>query len=191
VSSEYMEPWVTDIIRGADSALLVADSAAVDCLPQLEQVLEILQVKKIALDTTATPAADQGPVRHLPTVVLAGKMDLDGAARGMELLRSRFSPAEVVPFSALEDDYSRLGQAIFRANAIVRVYSKSPGKDPDRSRPFVMHRGDTLLDFARVVHKDFAEKLRYARVWGTGKFAGQRIQRDQELADGDVIELHM
>ena len=47
------------------------------------------------------------------------------------------------------------------------------------------------MDFARVVHKDFAEKLRYAKAWGEGMFDGQRIQRDQELLDGFVVELHM
>jgi ribosome-interacting GTPase 1 len=45
------------------------------------------------------------------------------------------------------------------------------------------------MDFAGEVHKDFAEKLRYARVWGEGKHDGQRVPRDEPLADGEVIEL--
>lgn len=191
VSNEYMEPWVSDIIRAADCALLVVDASASDCLSHLEQVLGILAAKKISLTPGANRATDASPVRHLPTVVVAHKMDIEGAVSGLAALRRRFPPPAVVPCSALDEDFHHLGQAIFAANAIVRVYSKTPGKEPDRTRPFVMHRGDNLLDFARLVHKDFAVQLRYARVWGTGKFAGQRIQRNQQLEDGDVIELHM
>ncbi|MBW1872895.1 MAG: TGS domain-containing protein, partial [Deltaproteobacteria bacterium] len=80
---------------------------------------------------------------------------------------------------------------IFELNRIIRVFAKTPGKKTDMSKPYTLHQGDCLLDFAQVIHKDFAKNLRYAKVWGSGKFDGQRIQRDQELTDGDIIELHM
>ena len=73
---------------------------------------------------------------------------------------------------------------------IVRVYSKPPGREPDRVKPFVVPQGSTLLDFARTVHHDFADRLKFARVWGHGKFEGQRATRDYRVDDGDVIELH-
>lgn len=41
------------------------------------------------------------------------------------------------------------------------------------------------------VHKDFASKLRYARIWNTDKFQGQKVNRDYELQDEDIIELHI
>ena len=30
----------------------------------------------------------------------------------------------------------------------------------------------------------------FARVWGSGAFEGQTVQRDHVLADGDVVEIH-
>ena len=39
--------------------------------------------------------------------------------------------------------------------------------------------------------KDFASKLKYAKLWGRGKFDGQRVQRDYPLQDGDIIEFHI
>jgi len=33
--------------------------------------------------------------------------------------------------------------------------------------------------------------LRFARIWGSGRFDGQSVQRDHVLADRDVIELHI
>jgi uncharacterized protein len=55
----------------------------------------------------------------------------------------------------------------------------------------VLKRGSTALDAAKSVHKDFGRNLRYAQVWGSGKFDGQRVKRDYVLQDGDVIELHI
>jgi len=57
--------------------------------------------------------------------------------------------------------------------------------------PYVMPVGSTLLETAERIHKDFAQKLRYARLWGSDVFQGQMIQKDFVLRDGDVIELHL
>jgi ribosome-interacting GTPase 1 len=45
-------------------------------------------------------------------------------------------------------------------------------------------------DVARLVHKDLARSLRYARVWGTTGFDGQQVGREHPVEDGDVVELH-
>jgi ribosome-interacting GTPase 1 len=44
---------------------------------------------------------------------------------------------------------------------------------------------------AEAVHKDFRAKLKYARLWGSGKHDGLNVKRDHVLQDGDVIELHL
>ena len=74
---------------------------------------------------------------------------------------------------------------------IIRVYSKSPGKKPDLTSPFVLKKGSTMADFAGKIHQDFTEKLKFARVWGTSVFDGQMVQRDYVLQDGDIIELQL
>jgi len=194
VSAEYMEPWVTDVIRVAEAVIWTVDASDPAWAAGVDEVIQVLAERKTEL---VGPQAERGSrqdiVRKLPAVVAATKVDEDAAAGLLPAIRARFEPAHpVLPLSAMaDDDFSGLGRALFETNRIVRVYSKSPGKEPELGKPFVLHSGDTLLEFARVVHKDFAEKLRYARVWGEGKFDGQRIQRDQELVDGDVIELHM
>ena len=72
--------------------------------------------------------------------------------------------------------------AIWRRLQLVRVYSKPPGKPADKSAPFVLPHGHTVSDFAERVHREIAEKLQFARVWG-GKLEGQRVARDFELRD--------
>ncbi len=74
---------------------------------------------------------------------------------------------------------------------IIRVYTKEPSKKADYSEPIVLTRGATLEDAAVSIHKDFREKLKYARIWGSGKHDGIMVKRDHILEEGDVIELHV
>jgi ribosome-interacting GTPase 1 len=46
------------------------------------------------------------------------------------------------------------------------------------------------MDLALDIHRDLAEKLKSARIWGTGVYDGQNAQRDHILHDKDIIELH-
>jgi ribosome-interacting GTPase 1 len=74
---------------------------------------------------------------------------------------------------------------------VIRVYTKKPGKPADMESPFTCPIGSTVVELATLVHRDFAEKLKSARVWGTGVHDGQAVTRDHELHDRDVVELHV
>ena len=80
---------------------------------------------------------------------------------------------------------------LFKASEIVRVYTKEPGKPPDREKPFTLPLGSTVEDLARVIHREFTDQLKFARLWGANVFDGQQVQRDHALEDGDVVELHL
>jgi ribosome-interacting GTPase 1 len=82
-------------------------------------------------------------------------------------------------------------QAVVQRLEIMRVYSKSPGKTPDLSSPFTLKKGSTVADFAARIHRDFVDKFKAARVWGTSVYDGQMVQRDYVLQDGDVVELQI
>ena len=57
---------------------------------------------------------------------------------------------------------------------------------PDLSEPEV----DDVLDLAREIHRELPEKMKFARVWGEGRFAGQQVHRTEVLHDRDVVEIH-
>jgi ribosome-interacting GTPase 1 len=80
---------------------------------------------------------------------------------------------------------------IYQVLEIIRVYTKVPGQKPDFNDPIILERGSTLADAAAAVHKDFRARLKYARLWGSGKHDGLMVKRDHILRDGDVIELHL
>ena len=83
-----------------------------------------------------------------------------------------------------------LAENIYTALNKVRVYLKAPGGQPDYNDPLVVDQGKTVEEAAQSLHKEWTRKLKYALLWGSGKFDGQRVGRDYIPADGDVIELH-
>jgi hypothetical protein len=85
----------------------------------------------------------------------------------------------------------QLRETVYNALDVVRVYTKRPGGKADLAEPSVVRRGSMVGDVAQTVHKDFARNLKYAQVWGSGKFDGQRVRRDYILQDGNIGELHI
>jgi ribosome-interacting GTPase 1 len=55
----------------------------------------------------------------------------------------------------------------------------------------VLHKGSTLEEAAESLHKDFYQNLKYAVVWGSGKYDGQRVSKGHVLQDGDIVEFHI
>jgi ribosome-interacting GTPase 1 len=82
-------------------------------------------------------------------------------------------------------------QTIYRMLDIIRVYTKRPGSPPDMTEPVVLPRGATLEDAALNIHKQLLARLKFARVWGSGKHDGVMVSRDHILEEGDIIELHV
>ena len=202
VSADFMEPWLVNTLQHADGILLVIDVADPECLEQVPAVLDRLREKKIYLRSawpglpSGSPQGrdeDDDPFRlDLPTLLIANKSDLDPDPDEVkileELLGLRF-PALTVS-AETGDGLDQLGPFLFKALEIVRVYTKTPGKPADTDKPFTLRRGNTVHDLASLVHKDIAEGLKFARMWGSDVFDGQQVGPDHLVADGDIVELH-
>jgi ribosome-interacting GTPase 1 len=80
---------------------------------------------------------------------------------------------------------------LWKKLGLIKVYTKQPGKKKE-GKPLALHRGATVRAMAKIVHKDFLKRFRFARVSGTSaKFGGQMVGLDHVLADDDVVELHL
>jgi len=203
VSDEFMESWIVNALQPADAAMLVIDLSDPDCLEQVPTILERLAEKKIYL-TTVWPGLDSSELQQgdapddvfslrLPTVLIANKSDLDpdpGEVEVLEELLGLRYPALTVS-AKTGDGLDEIGAFLFKALEIVRVYTKTPGRPAETDKPFTVRRGDTVLDVARLVHKDIAEGLKFARIWGANVFDGQQVGPDHFVSDGDLIELHV
>ena len=193
VTGELMETWFPEMVKMADAVLLVADLTDPDGPLVIDGILGRLRERKVDL----VRADADVPPPYFPfrkrALLAANKIELAGSAQAFEELgRLLDGPFERLAVSAasghgLED----LRRAVFGLLHVVRVYSKVPGKKVERDSPFTIRVGSTVLDMAKAVHKDFAEKLQYARVWSASGLDGLRITRDYVLSDEDVVELHI
>ena len=192
ISDEYMEAWVPSLVRPADLALLVVDVASPSLLEDVDQVAGILDRSKVRLVAPGSPPPPLGWA-YVGTLLLGNKLDAPLAEPAAEILRSyhgsRFPIHGVSAQTGL--GLEALRRMIYDGLGVVRVYSKPPGKEPSMQSPVVVPRGSTIVEMAAAIHKDFAQQLKFARVWGGTKFSGQRVQRDYVVQEGDVIELHI
>lgn len=188
VNLELGEAWFPNLARNADALMLMLDLDS-DPLEQMRVLLEKLGEVRIS------PIGKNLPVSSDEKNILIGcnKTDLPGVEERRTALEREYRETfPIVFFSAktgvgLED----LRRKLFECLNIIRVYSKIPGKEIDRNEPFVLPKGSSVEDVARLVHKDFLEKLKFARIWGSGKFSGQKVKKGFLLSDGDVVELHL
>ena len=194
---EHVEPWVYDLVRAADLVWLVAGLE--EALEGLDTVRDLLGTRGLALHP-ASPgphAAAPEPSRpgwvSQPALLVVTGMDRPGAGRDLGALREMLDePWPLAPVSTTaRTGFDALARATFDALGVVRIYTKEPGKEPDRRRPFTLARGATVGDLARTIHNDIAAKLRFARVWGHGAFAGQSVGEAHLLTDRDVVEIHV
>jgi uncharacterized protein len=73
----------------------------------------------------------------------------------------------------------------------ILVYTKKPSQTLEQKEPLSLPKGATVLDIAKHLHKDLASKLKFARVWGSTKFEGQRVGPEYELKNKDVVEINI
>ncbi len=84
-----------------------------------------------------------------------------------------------------------LKEAIWKNLNLIYAFTKQPSKERDWP-PVALKTGATVKDLARVVHKDFVKKFKYARVWGKSvKHDGTNAGLDHKLKEGDIVELHL
>jgi len=190
---EHVEPWVYDLIRASDLVWIVISAKAP--LQGLELVEELLSKKALGL----YPAGSDPPESPRPgwtykrAILVATGMDLPGAQGDLEALAELMELPwpQVRVSTTTTDGMDALGPACYKALDIIRIYSKEPRKDPDLTRPFTLRRGSTVEDLAKAIHKEIAQNIKFARVWGASAFDGQSVHENHVLEEGDVVELHV
>jgi hypothetical protein len=178
IGAEFTEAWIPQVLRVADETLLVVDVDDPDDLSEIEYVERKLQEWRI----------------RAPRILVANKMDLEGSEGNFEALADLYGAKyECVPVSArTAQGLDRVARRVFELLDLVRVYTKAPGKKAELGAPYVLKRGATVLDAARHVHKDFAEHLKFARLFHKdGGRDGLPVDRSHEVADGDILEFHI
>jgi ribosome-interacting GTPase 1 len=192
ITADYLEPYVSSMVRSADACVLMLDLGDDDGPFATETVIERLAGVKTQMVGTPPTEIPDPTIHYGKTLLVANKVDQPGAQDRLEIVREMF--AQRFPIHVLDAEsgngLEEVRTAIYRVLNVIRVYSKRPGKPADMDSPFTCPAGSTVAEMAERVHKDFATTLKSARIWGTGVFDGQTVTRDHVLHDKDVVELH-
>ncbi len=196
ISSAHPIPWIANALQPADGALLLVDLGHPGCVAEVEDLVETLSERRVRLighwPRGADLAEDPGDpfVKVLPTVLVASKadeiQDVDTELSILEELLGLDLPTLRV--SVTTGDLEHVGPWLFEALGVVRVYTESAARKDDR--PYTIRRGQTVIDVAGQVHKDFAADFKYARLIRPGE-PDRQVGREYALSDGDRIEIHV
>jgi small GTP-binding protein len=193
ITGDFMEGYVSSMVRAADRALLMVDLSDDDGPFAVEAALERLTQTKTVLSGELPDSVEDPTVAYIRTLLVANKCDQPGADERLPIVRELFG--QRFPIHVISAEHGtgleELRTSIYQFLNVIRVYTKHPGKPPDMTSPYTCPAGCTLVEMAAMVHRDFAEGLKSARIWGSGVFDGQTVKRDHILQDKDVVELHI
>ena len=193
ISEEFCETYVFSIVRTGDVAVLVLSLGDDDLLEEYEYVIGRLHQGKVRLQRLVVPDSRIPTAVDKPVLIAATGVDRHDAAARLTLLqdvvgdRVTIWPMSVPERRGLQDFLA----GCFAALSLIRVYTKTPGHPADMGDPVLLSPGATVGEAARAIHKDFAEKLQFAKIWGKHTFDGQRVMSDHVVADGDILEFHV
>ena len=192
ISEDQFESYMPNLIRQADLVVVVADVSTAGVEDCLEILFNRLGEKRIILTSRIPEKIDDPRFAYKKAIIAAHKFLDENGESGLEKIKERYSDYTIVPTSVLDEgSLNNFKTAIFDSLGIIRVYTKRVGHEVDYTDPIILPAGGTVEDAARVIHKDFAHKLRFAKIWGKGKFEGQRVKNSFILSDKDVIEFHI
>lgn len=192
ISDERFENYMPNLIRQADISVIVVDVSTAGFEERLRSFFSRLDEKRIVL-CPEIPDKIEDPRFCYKKAIFAAHKYLDkNGEEGLTKLKELYKEFMIVPTSILEDEsMENLKAAIYKTLSIMKVYTKRVGQKPDFTDPVILPIGGTVEDAAYILHKDFARKLQYAKLWGEGRFEGQKVKNNYVLADGDIIEFHI
>lgn len=130
---------------------------------------------------------------YRPALIVANKTDRAEATKNLnELIAFTGNKYTVLAVSCKSPfGLEKLGAELFRALDIMRIYTKEPAKKEPSPKPFILTKGSTATDLARLIHTDFYRSFSYAKVWGKRlRFSPQKVGASFVLEDKDIVELH-
>ena len=166
IGSEYFD---AGIVNTADLILIVIRSLA--DLPQIIPLLKKTSGKQlIAINKSDLLSPEE--IRKLEATIKSKKI-----------------PALIVS-ALVENNIEELKNLILKNMAVIRVYTKEPGKTP-ATQPCTLPVGATVRDVAESILKGFSKRVKETRLTGpSSKFPNQRVGLSHVLKDLDIVEFH-
>jgi small GTP-binding protein len=138
------------------------------------------------LEVVRAEVAAAGIVK--PGFVAATRAD-EAESGSLTRLAAAIPDLEIVAVSILdEDSLEAFRTAAWALTGLIRVRLRKDGSIDNE--PLALHPEATVADVADWVHHDLGASFSGARVWGpSARFEGQRVGREHQIQDGDVVEI--
>ena len=190
ITADYLAPGQVGTYRNCDVIAVVIDLSA-DVGEQMQICLDFLESRNLLIDAETSAVDEHGNVLAKRALCICTKSDIakPGAVEAVkQSCKHDFKFIEISTKTG--EGLENLPDMLFSLLNLIRIYAKPPGKPADMDEPFTLPAGATVMDLASAIHRELAEKLKFARIWGTGVYDGQNAQRNHVLNDKDIIELH-
>ncbi len=133
-----------------------------------------------------------GEKKYKPFIIFLTKVDLLNDRASIEHLKSKLSDKAlaIVTYPGGIPSKDELGVRILKELGLIRVFTKSKSEKYPSERAVILSRGSTVIDLARVIHKSFSERFRYAKVWAERlPYSPMKVGPDFILEDMDTVEI--
>lgn len=163
------EVYDKGIVYTADTIILISDN-----LEEINDLLESIRTQgKIILVINKSDQFSENKKRKLNAT-----------------LKSKYKKYEFTIISTkTKENVQDLKDKLFQSFGKLRVYTKEPGKEPDKNRPMIMQPGDSVKDCAEKILKGFSKRIKQTRIWGpSSKFPGQIVGMKHKVKDLDIVE---
>ncbi len=180
---KFHPPWLLALGRSGDVIIAMIDGSRANAEVEFNLLLSRLEQGMIFLESKDFYKGEElMPKSGFIMISRVRKKDL-------ESLQKKYNDRlDFVEFE-LNSDVETLKKKIYNFLNLIRIYTKAPGKDADFSEPVVLRKGSTVLDAAYNIHKDFADKMKYSKLWRGDKNPKQ-VGPEELLMEGDVVEFH-
>jgi hypothetical protein len=185
IDSDYYDKG---IVYTADTILILINS--LEEIKEIEKQLKtngkkIIVFNKIDLFTEnekrKTQATLKSKYKKYDFVLISTKKELEERA----ISRNIFAKPNLEDSS----EVASLKNKLFQSFNKLRVYTKEPGKKPDKNRPMILEQGQTIKDVAEKILKGFSQRIKQIKIWGpSSKFSGQVVGLKHKIKDLDIVE---
>jgi len=192
ITSSHLESYLPSMVRSADAVLLVFNGGSDDAPDETLEVIEQFHSRKTLLSDHSGFSEEDFSTVKVKTLLVVTHADDPECGDRLDFFHEAFTqtfPEQLVEFDRAES-VEELRSAIYRMMNVIRIYTKQPGKKAEYKDPFTLPQNANVEDLATAVHRELADSLKYAKIWGSGVHDGQSVGRDHILQDRDLVELH-
>ena len=179
----FHPPWLLALGRSSDILIGLIDGRKTDPLKEINSLLKRLEEGSIFLESRDCYTGDELMKKRGFIIVSRIK------EKNLRILREKYSDRLDFYEFDINSGIEVLKEKVYNFLNLIRIYTKPPGKNADFTEPVVLRKAATVEDAAYHIHKDFADKMKYAKLWRGDKNPRQ-VGPEEVLVEGDVVEFH-